>query len=378
MALKMPAEDKKIMIALAVLLAASLALLAYAVRSDGGSGGIPSSYSTGNSGAKAAYLLLQQMGYSPKRWTDNPRKLLELPPGTTLVLAEPLPGEEFEIDAVRSFTERGGRVLTTGINASLFFPALRPTQGMPHFQWKAYRPLEPSDMTRGIDEIEMAPLFYFDSATAETPFADGDETPIGRFSYGEGEVIWWSTPDPLTNSGIRQKDNAQLLLNSIGAPGTPVYWDEYFHQNGKTVVDSILNSPLRWGLWQVGLIGLVVIFTFSRRFGPQLGRVPVSRAAPMEYVETLAALYHRARAAHIPVEVVYERFRAKLQRQRSIKADASVEQVANSMADQLGIHSEAMVETLREIEESRHNPAFPVRRATVLVRQMHDWISRLK
>jgi hypothetical protein len=224
----------------------------------------------------------------------------------------------------------------------------------------------------------MAPLFYCDDSIAETPFGDGDERPIGRFAYGEGEVIWWSTPDPLTNSGIRQKDNAQLLLNSIGAPGTPVYWDEYFHQNGKTVVDSILESPLKWGLWQMGLLGLVMIFTFSRRFGPQRERLAVSRAAPMEYVETLAALYHRAKAAHIPVEVVYERFRARLQKQLSIRADASVQQVANSAAEPLGTEPEAMLEILREIEESRHNPGFPVQRATILVQQMHDWISRLK
>jgi hypothetical protein len=226
----------------------------------------------------------------------------------------------------------------------------------------------------------MAPQFYFDSARGETPFSDGSETPVARFGYGAGEVIWWSSSDPMTNSAIREKDNAQFLLNSVGDPGGgPVYWDEYFHQNGRTVVDSILRSPLRWGLMQAALIGLAVISTFSRRFGPQRMSVAVSRAAPMEYVETMASLYHKAGAAQIPVEVVYERFRTALQRRYSVRTDSTVEQVARTIVHRLGgTDLAAVTKTLREVESSRDDPAFPVGRALALVRQMHIWITRLK
>ena len=147
----------------------------------------------------------------------------------------------------------------------------------------------------------------------DAPFLDGDESPVTRFSYGAGEVIWWSTADPMSNSGIREKDNAQLLLNSVGDAGRgPVLWDEYFHQGGKTVVDSVLASPLRWALLQAALIGALVCLTYSRRFGPARQSVAASRLAPMEFVETLAALYQKSGAAHIAVEIVYEQFRGAL------------------------------------------------------------------
>jgi hypothetical protein len=380
MPMKIVPEDRKLFIGFAVLMACALLLAGYAVRNDRGSGGIPSSYSAGNSGTKVAFLLLQQMGYAVQRWSEDPRKLEELRPGATLILADPLPAEDRDMEAVRNFVRKGGRAVVTGAGASPFFPTLRPMPGTPHFQWKSYRPTEPSDLTRGVDEISMAPQFYFDSARGETPFSDGSETPVARFGYGAGEVIWWSSSDPMTNSAIREKDNAQFLLNSVGDPGGgPVYWDEYFHQNGRTVVDSILRSPLRWGLMQAALIGLAVISTFSRRFGPQRMSVAVSRAAPMEYVETMASLYHKAGAAQIPVEVVYERFRTALQRRYSVRTDSTVEQVARTIVHRLGgTDLAAVTKTLREVESSRDDPAFPVGRALALVRQMHIWITRLK
>jgi hypothetical protein len=379
MPLRIPPEDRKIVIGLAILFACALGLLLYTLHIDGGRGDIPSSYSSGNSGTKAAFLLLEQMGYAPRRWTEAPRRLEELPTGTMLVLAEPRPGEEEEVESIRRFVEKGGRVVGTGVTVSVFFPKLRIKPGMPHFQWKSYKPIEPSDLTRGIDEIEMAPQLYFDSSTCETPFADGDETPVGRSAFGSGEVIWWASSDPFTNSGIREKDNVQLLLNSVGIQGRgPVYWDEYFHQKGKTVVDSILDSPLRWGFVQVALIGIAMIFTYSRRFGPERASIAESRAAPMEYVETLAALYNRARAAHIPVEVVYERFRAGLQRRYSIRTDVTVEQVAQTIVDHYGDSDlSSVIRTLREIEDSQSDPTFTVKRATSLVRQMHQWTTRM-
>ena len=380
MQLNIAPEDRKLFFVFGGLLVAILLLVAYVIHTDNGTGVAPTSYATGNTGGKAAFMLLEQTGYKPQRWNDDPSKLDALPPHSTLILAEPQPGEDREMESVRRFVSKGGRVLLTGIGGTVFFPKHSPRMGMPHFQWKSYKPSEPSDLTRGIDEIVMAPQFYFEDTRGETPFIDDNERPIVRFAYGAGEVIWWSSSDPLTNAGIRQKDNAQLLLNSVGSVGRgAVYWDEYFHQNGKTVVDSILASPLKWGILQLVLIGAVIVFTFSRRFGPERTSLASSRAAPMEYVETLAALYQRANASHIPVEVVYERFRSALQRRCSVRTDATLEQVAQTIVHHLGKGDLAeVIRTLREIESSISDPAFRVQRATELVRQLHEWNARLK
>jgi hypothetical protein len=310
----------------------------------------------------------------------DPRKIADLPPQTTLIMAEPIPTGEEDAEAIRRFVRRGGRVVTTGFGATTFFKELRVQPGMPHFEWKTYRPQEPSDLTKGINEIAMAPQFYFSGYTgAETPFRDEDERPIARMVYGAGDVIWWSSTDPMSNAAIREKDNAQLLLNSVGDPARgPVLWDEYFHQGGKTVVDSILNSPLRWGLVQACLLGLMVMFTFSRRFGPVRQSLGAPRLAPMEYVETLAALYKRAAASHIAVEIVYERFRAALQRRYSVSREADAAQVAITISEHVrGSDLMSVTDAVQQIEAAINDSMLPEHRAATLVKQMHDFSTRL-
>ncbi len=377
---KLAPEDRKLAMGFALLLALASVLAVFAVRAGGEGGALPSSYSAGNNGTKAAFLLLAQMGYAPQRWTANPRKLADLPPHATLILADPMPSDEGDVEAVRQFLRNGGRVLATGVSFAQFVPGRPIHAGTPHFQWKDYPPHEPSELTRGIHAITLAPKFYFDGEKMDAPFLDGDESPVTRFSYGAGEVIWWSTSDPMSNSGIRERDNAQLLLNSVGDPGRgPVLWDEYFHQGGKTVIDSILASPLRWGLLQAALIGALVCLTYSRQFGPARQSVAAARLAPMEFVETLAALYQRSGAAHIAVEIVYEQFRGALQRRFSVRTDADAAQVAAAIAAHLPEADTAdTLALIRRIEEAVGNSKLPVEKATALVGEMHQLSTRLK
>jgi len=380
MPLRVAPEDRKLAIGFAALLTLALALSLFAIRTDSGSGGLPSSYSAGNDGTKAAFLLLQQMGYSPTRWTENPRGLASLPSNSTLILAEPMPSEDGDVEAVRQFLRRGGRVVATGTGFTRFVPKHTAPSGKPHFQWKSYRPHEPSDLTRGIDEIVLAPQISFRSEGSESPFLEGDENPVTRFSYGAGEVIWWSTTEPMSNSGIREKDNAQLLLNSVGEAGRgPVLWDEYFHQGGRTVVDSVLASPLRWGLLQAALIGALVCLTYSRQFGPARLSVAAPRLAPMEFVETLAALYQKARAAHIAVKIVYEQFRGALQRRFSVRTNADAALVVATIVDHLPQESAEDIRVLiHKIEAARENPNLRVAEATSLIAAMHRLSKLLK
>ena len=380
MPLRIAPEDRKLAIGFAALLVLALALSVFVVSADRGSGALPSSYSAGDNGTKAAFLLLQQMGYSPRRWTENPRGLADLPPNATLILAEPMPSDESDMEAVRQFLRKGGRVVAAGDSFAGFVPEHPTRPGRPHFQWKSYRPHEPSDLTRGIEEIALAPKFYFDSEKTEAPFLDGDESPVTRFSYGAGEVIWWSTTEPMSNSGIGEKDNAQLLLNSVGDAGRgPVLWDESFHQDGKTVIDSVLASPLRWALLQAALIGALVCLTYSRQFGPARQSVVTSRLAPMEFVETLAALYQKAGAAHIAVEIVYEQFRGALQRRFPLRTGADAAQVAATIVDHLpGEDMEDTTALIRRIEDAAGNSALRVAEATSLISEMHKLGKRLK
>src|SRR5271170_4050585 len=82
----------------------------------------PSADNSGAQGAKAAWLLLGQLGYRTERWDKPARDLSEVDaPQTTLILADTLVfGLLKEKPGLADFLDRGGRVLATGaVNATL-------------------------------------------------------------------------------------------------------------------------------------------------------------------------------------------------------------------------------------------------------------------
>jgi hypothetical protein len=367
-------QDRRFAIMIAGISAMVVALAALILKADSGAGTLPSSYSSGATGAKAAFLLLQETGYNVRRSIENPRFLESVEANTTLVLADPVSDSEADILAVRSFVARGGRVVGTGFGVGVFFKGNHATAGVPHFDWTPYRPNEPSDLTRGVREIQMSPQSYFKGNDGdEAPFKNGSEIPVTRFQYGKGEVVWWSTSEPLSNAGLGRADNFQLLLNSIGErEGRQVLWDEYFHQGSKTVLDTFFNTPLRWGAIQCALIAALVCFSWSRRFGPVRAMPQSSRLAQMEFVETLGQLYQKSGAGNIAVEVVYQRFRTRVQQRFSVRRDAPIDQTATSLAPRLSDTDETeLAQLLHELENAVNTTKLSPQRTTELIQKLH-------
>ena len=99
--------------ALVLVLAIATSLLTPSRR--GGRTGFPSSSSTSWDGAKAAYLLLEDLGYDIGRWDRSPTDLESESDKDVLILANPLqPPTSEETTALRRFLEGGGRIVATG------------------------------------------------------------------------------------------------------------------------------------------------------------------------------------------------------------------------------------------------------------------------
>ena len=84
---------------------------------------LPSTYLSGQHGARAAYETLLRSNYPIERWE---RPLAELAaqagPQTVVILAQPYTREVSDIKAVRQIVERGGRVLSTGLMGGYILP----------------------------------------------------------------------------------------------------------------------------------------------------------------------------------------------------------------------------------------------------------------
>src|SRR5216684_720815 len=115
---------------------------------------IPSTYSVGSSGARAAYLLLQDLHYKVSRWERSPTELPSEPDNVVLILAEPLetPGKE-EREALKRFVNEGGQVLFTGARIDSFFPEAKVNTYVSKLEWKTFSADLPSNYTSGAPKI---------------------------------------------------------------------------------------------------------------------------------------------------------------------------------------------------------------------------------
>ena len=356
MPLNLAASDRRLFLWVGAIAIPLIVVLSMFSTDDNNGIGLPSSYSTKAGGAKAAYLLLQELGYVVERWEDAPDRLPPLAEGTVLVLAGPMASPEpQDRAALRNYLERGGKILISGAFPELYVPHADTDIELfaPPGTGK-YQPRGVTSLTRG-GPIEMSPRAYWRKHSTEfmVHYEDADRPIVVSFKAGRGEVIWWASSFPLTNAGIGASGNLSLFLSSVGKAGkVRILWDEYFHGSRRALSDYIGETPLKFGLLQGLLVFFAIIMTYSRRNGPLRPAYETSRLSPLEFVQTLGNLYRRARAAGEGLEVPYARFRSLVARRLGLPADASADVLAAAIHSRTGYQDRELGPLLHRIEAS--------------------------
>jgi DNA-binding transcriptional ArsR family regulator len=272
----------------------------------------PTTFNAGTQGAKAAYLLAGELGYDAERWNQPMDDLKQVDAAkTTLVLTEPiLPVKSLAAAkaGIADFLERGGRVLATGASGASLLPNGK-TAGASNFarQYCFTRPEGAGELAR-VGRVEMAAPVRWDAHGPEFRVEErcGTDAVVVRYPYGKGEAIWWASPTPLTNGGLKDDASLALTLASFGpvkrdGRTRTVLFDEYLHAQRETLGDTLAGLPW-WALkLQVALIAVLLVVSFGRRNGPLRMPVAVPRTSPLEFAESMGRLYERAKAVEAPV-----------------------------------------------------------------------------
>jgi len=191
-------------------------------------------------------------------------------------------------------------------------------------------------------------------------------------------VIWWASSMPLTNDGIRKTGNLELLLNSLGAPGEEqVLWDEYYHGERRTLTSYLAGTPAPWMLLQAGVIYLFLLLAFGRRTGPIRMPTVESRLSPLEFVETLGALYKTAGAASGAVETVWQRFRYLVCTRLGLPPTVAIRQIFDSARERLSWHEPGLFETLQHAERGARDPSISNHEALMIVESLEHYAGLL-
>ncbi len=308
------AKDRRLLlwsVAIAIALAAAAGFLVPNGNSDDNP--MPSTYLSGQHGARAAYETLLRAGYPLERWEQPLRDLAaQAGPGTVVIFAEPFTRETEDIKALKQVVERGGRVLSTGYWGGSILPGGETTITR-NLDFAACE-LEPEglDPLAGTGGVWMVPraTWQVGNPNQRIQYSCAGQPAVVEYDYGKGHVVWWASATPLENGSLSRAQDFDLLLNSLGPrDGHHFYWDESLHGDVRSDWSYVKGPFLP--LLLSGLAGLMIliVFSFSRRSGPLRELPPQARATPIEFLDALGSLYRNAGAASTVVAIAWERFR---------------------------------------------------------------------
>lgn len=327
--------EKRGFLALGIGMLLLMTLVAWLNSDDRDQGdGYPSSYSVLRRGGKAAFLLLQQSGYPVERWEKSPSELPNEASGVTLMIAEPESHPQTqEYSALVRFLQHGGQILIAGTNPDRFLPQSAAEFGDARVGNSECTPAALTHLTRGGPISQDGDLSWSPTSfAAVVHFEDTDARPVVvSYGLGPGRVIWWASALPLTNAGIRDRGNLNLLLNSV-ADSKRILWDEYYHQEHSLDAAHRDNPAQLWALAQAAFFGILLVLTFARRSGPTVPMVRESRLSPLEFVETLGNVFQRARGTQVAVEIALNRLQQLAAKRLGIRGASSSSEIVLAMA----------------------------------------------
>ncbi|MFZ0745207.1 MAG: DUF4350 domain-containing protein [Terracidiphilus sp.] len=365
-------------------IAVSLAvLIAFLLPSgNGNDNALPTSYLATQHGARAAYETLLRANYPIERWEHPLSELAATAgPDTVVIFAEPFSREVSDIKAVRQIVERGGRVLSTGFWGGFLLPGGEPDTPK-EFSFAACH-LEPEGLDALADsgEVWMVPeaTWQVGNPTRRIEYSCAGQPAVVEYDYGKGHVVWWASSTPLENGSLARANDLDLLINSLGPrEGHHFYWDESLHGDVRSEWTYAAGPALN--LLRIGLpvLGLLIVFSFSRRSGPVRDLRQPARTAPVEFLEALGSLYRNAGAAPTAVAVALERFRRSSLRLCGLRPSSmNASELAAAIRRRFPQTDSSLETDLLACEETSLSDTLDPREALKLIQKLHMHQERL-
>lgn len=360
--MKLELQTKRDLMLLAVALgtATVIALLAWLVLPParlGGRHAQPSTFFNRPYGTKAAFLVLQKLGYNVRR-LRRPIDVDTLAGFDGLVLLRPIYClNDYETRVLRDWVAAGHNLLVA------------PTEVPPHgvdcagpYAWFHFAdPNAPAEGTRepGHEAAPVsAPAFAELTAMNDVRFAaDGplvwpaedlpirplwsDEGGLVAFeaTYGTGRILALADVYGLTNAGLAEGDHAQWLLALVSRltrddPAGHLAFDEYHagfpHEPDarRAIVQLLWDSRWAWVVTQVLLVGLLALLARGVRFGRPDG-VPVARRRTQgEFTRAAGNFLRAARAQDVVLATLGLHYRQRLCRALRVSPQSTAAELA--------------------------------------------------
>jgi len=348
---------------------------------------VPTTWNTGRAGAKAAWLLLGDLGYRTERWSRPESELATLDAAhATLIAAEPSVAyaaltSKDRTQPFADFLHRGGRIIATGPGGAFLLPDAKVGESRRVYTGLCdTTPAGPDALARAGSVAMAVPLRWRgDDPSVRVAQRCGDDAVVVSYPVGRGEVVWWSSATPLSNEGLHQDASLRLLLASIGGRDRTIYFDEHLHGINADPWSTAHGTPLTALKVQLGCVGVLLLFSFSRGAGPRRSLVQPPRASPLEFVESMGALYARAGASRVAIAAAERRLAEFLTHDGGIPHEAlrsGSAAIAAAVAARFGCDTAALAADLEAARQAAYDARSPSE-ALALVRRLDRHIAQL-
>ncbi|MEK6322836.1 MAG: DUF4350 domain-containing protein [Acidobacteriota bacterium] len=320
-----------------------------------------SSYRSTPYGTRAFYTLLEESGYGVARFEQPFTELKDHEPGTLVVVSPPEthnPDEE-EFISLNKWVEAGGLLIIIDrvIHVSVGDAAVHTERAT---STSAVQPLQPTPFTRSVERValsEHATRVRVDSRAATYHIGDDQAAVLADARVGKGRVVLLTDPYVVANNGISQADNVILALNLLAErPAGKIAFDEYHHGYGASSTGGGLMSyfrgtPVPWMMAQAGLIAVLVVYSYGRRFGRPVPLRSERRTTNLEFVSSMANITRLAQASDLAMENIYSEFRKRLCRFSGVPAKIENAKLAAAAARRANLDERGLTELLSRCEE---------------------------
>jgi hypothetical protein len=326
-----------------------------------------SSYDAGQGGFRAAYLLLDELGYPVAR----SRRATG---GTVRWVLYPSAGPK-EARALDTWVRDGGVLVLadpTGAFGRDMGIALETTPASAAEEEPAGGP--------GVSRLAGGSVLVTWRGEAGRTWADAGGQPfVTIHTRGRGQVWLLNRPEFVTNRLIGKADNGALVCRLAEAtlrqaPGQ-VAFDEYLHgmRDRPGVVELLFYPPTLWVTLQALLLVALLLWHHGPRFGALRPPPPPSRRSAEEFLDAMAALLQRKGDSAEAFRTSRDELRADIERELGLPAGTPADQLAREAELRRGVRREpllplfsgsgppagggaaAFVKAMQELETCRHD-----------------------
>jgi hypothetical protein len=280
-----------------------------------------------------------------------------------LILAEPnFPTEGAkQVQAeIANFLSHGGRVLATGREGAFFLPGAKTEVPTRLYQRLCFSTPEGQGPLAEVGKVSLADNVRWAALGPAFRVSQlcGDDAVVVSYKYGAGEVIWWSSPRPMTNQGLKEDASLKLVLTSVGGTNRRVLFDEYFHGERASLWETTKGLPIRQITWQCVTVAVLLVLSFGRRNGPLRLPVRLPRSSPLEFAESMGRLYRKAGATQAAVDGARRRLLKFIEEQCGVPRDvlrSTPLDIVEAVEERLGGRWSKLGEHLLQASETEHH-----------------------